>query len=96
MGAFKPTMRETDDDAVKRADVFCDTFAGALKEGGDLVQPIEAGAIQRDDVLADLFQLCRGQHPGRERAEQITLFKSTGAALEDLAAAILAYERSGD
>jgi ornithine cyclodeaminase len=96
MGAFKPTMRETDDDAVKRADVFCDTFAGALKEGGDLVQPIEAGAIQRDDVLADLFQLCRGQHPGRKRAEQITLFKSTGAALEDLAAAILAYERSGD
>ncbi|MBK1697240.1 ornithine cyclodeaminase family protein [Rhodovibrio salinarum] len=96
MGAFKPTMRETDDRAVQVADVFCDTFAGALKEGGDLVQPIESGALQREDVRADLFDLTQGKHPGRSADDQITLFKSTGAALEDLAAAILAYERSGN
>ena len=96
MGAFKPTMRETDDRAVQVADVFCDTFDGALKEGGDLAQPLESGALTRDDVLADLFALTRGAHPGRTSDDQITLFKSTGAALEDLAAAILAYERSGD
>jgi ornithine cyclodeaminase len=95
MGAFKPSMRETDDNAVQVAEVFCDTFAGALKEGGDLVQPIESGALAREDVLADLFDLAQGKHPGRQSDEQITLFKSTGAALEDLAAAVLAYERSG-
>jgi ornithine cyclodeaminase len=60
------------------------------------VQPIEAGALKRDDVLADLFDLAQGKHPGRTADAQITLFKSTGAALEDLAAAVLAYERSGD
>ena len=96
MGAFKPSMRETDDKAVQVADVFCDTFAGALKEGGDLVQPIESGALTREAVLADLFDLAQGKHPGRAADDQITLFKSTGAALEDLAAAVLAYERSGD
>jgi ornithine cyclodeaminase len=94
VGAFKPTMRESDDRAVQVAEVFCDTFDGALKEGGDLAQPLASGALQRPQVLADLFALTQGRHPGRTEAEQITLFKSTGAALEDLAAAILAYERS--
>ncbi len=94
MGAFKPTMRETDDRAVQVADVYCDTFDGAMKEGGDLAQPLESGALKREEVLADLFALTRGGHPGRGSDDDITLFKSTGAALEDLAAAILAYERS--
>lgn len=94
VGAFKPTMRETDDVCVERAEVFCDTFDGALSEGGDLVQPMQAGVIDRDDVIADLFMLTRGQHPGRSSDKQITLFKSTGAAIEDLAAAILAYEKT--
>lgn len=96
MGAFKPTMRESDDRAVQVAQVFCDTFDGALKEGGDLAQPLASGALQRAQVLADLFALTQGRHPGRTEAEQITLFKSTGAALEDLAAAILAYERNAE
>lgn len=94
VGAFKPTMRETDDAAIERAELFCDTFDGALSEGGDLVQPIKAGIISRDDILADLFMLTRGQHPGRSSDKQMTLFKSTGTALEDLAAAILAYEKT--
>ncbi|RDD60971.1 ornithine cyclodeaminase family protein [Ferruginivarius sediminum] len=92
VGAFKPTMRETDDACVRTAELFCDTFDGALSEGGDIVQPLNAGVITREDIKADFSMLTRGQHPGRERAEQITLFKSTGAAVEDLAAAILAYE----
>ncbi len=94
VGAFKPTMRETDDTAVERAELFCDTFDGALSEGGDLVQPINDNVISRNDVLADLFMLTREQHPGRSSDKQITLFKSTGTALEDLAAAILAYEKT--
>jgi ornithine cyclodeaminase len=96
VGAFKPTMRETDDRAVQRALVFCDTYDGALSEGGDLVQPLQDGVITHADVLADLYMLTRGQHAGRTSNDEITLFKSVGTALEDLAAAVLAYERAGE
>jgi len=96
VGAYTPQMRESDDAAVRAARVFVDTRAGALKEAGDIVQPLQAGELEDDDVLADLFELSRGQHRGREPGDDqsITLFKSVGAALEDLAAAELAVERT--
>ena len=87
-------MRETDDEAMRRSTVFVDTRAGALVEAGDLTQPIESGALAPEDVAADLYELCRGQHGGRRTEGEITLFKSVGAALEDLCAAILLWERS--
>jgi ornithine cyclodeaminase len=92
VGAFTPEMRESDDRAVARARVYVDTRAGALKEGGDIVQPLANGTISADDVVADLAELARGLKPGRTADDQsgITLFKSVGAALEDLAAAELA------
>jgi alanine dehydrogenase len=92
VGAFTPQMRESDDKAVWRARIFVDTRAGALKEGGDIVQPLANGTIDEDDVIADLSELARGQQAGRLAgdATTITLFKSVGAALEDLAAAELA------
>jgi alanine dehydrogenase len=92
VGAYTPAMRESDDKAVSRARIFVDTRAGALKEGGDIAQPIANGTIDEDDVLADLYDLARGTHGGRLAgdATTITLFKSCGAALEDLAAAELA------
>ena len=93
VGAFKPSMRETDDEVVRRASVFCDTKAGALKEGGDLFQPIRDGVIKAEDVKADLFDLARGTHQGRTKAEEITFFKSVGTAIEDLAAAIAVWKR---
>jgi len=89
VGAFRPTMREADDAALARARVFVDTRA-ALAEAGELVQAIAAGAIGEADVVADLFDLCRGA-PGRGSAAEITLFKSVGTALEDLAAAALVW-----
>ncbi|MEM9106388.1 MAG: ornithine cyclodeaminase family protein [Pseudomonadota bacterium] len=92
VGAFTPAMRESDDDVVRCATVFVDTFGGALKEGGDVVQPIEAGVIDRSDVVADLAVLCAGNHPGRTSDDEITLFKSTGASLEDFAAGCLVWE----
>lgn len=92
VGGFRPDMREADDECVRRAQLFVDTFDGALSEAGDLLQPLESGVIGRDSVRGDLFELCRGNHPGREDDEAVTLFKSVGTALEDLAAAILAYE----
>jgi len=94
VGAFTPQMRESDDRAVQRARLYVDTRAGALKEGGDIVQAIASGAVGEDDVIGDLFELARGQQAGRLAgdATSITLFKSVGAALEDLAAAELAVE----
>lgn len=92
IGAFKPTMRETDDRAVSRASIFVDTREGALSEGGDIVQPLRAGIITQEAIRADLFDLARGKHTGRTSPDEITLFKSVGAALEDLAGAVLAYE----
>ncbi len=92
VGGFKRTMREADDDVVRRASVFVDTRAGATSEAGDIVQPIESGVLSESDIQADLFDLSRGAHPGRRSEAEITMFKSVGAALEDLAAAILVYE----
>ncbi len=92
VGAFKPSMREADDEAVSRAEIFVDTRAGALSEGGDLVQPLNAGVISESDIRAELAELVRGEAKGRSNASAITLFKSVGAALEDLAGAVLAYE----
>jgi len=87
VGAFKPDMRETDDAAVACARVFVDTFAGALTEAGDLVQPMQRGVILREHVLGELAQLVRDEVTGRLSDQDITLFKSVGTALEDLAAA---------
>jgi ornithine cyclodeaminase len=95
VGAFTPQMRESDDDAVERACLYVDTRDGALKEAGDIVQPLAAGIISRADIVGDLSDLCRGEAPGRRADEEITLFKSVGTALEDLAAAVHAIRRLG-
>lgn len=92
VGGFTPDMREADDDAIRVARVFVDTRDGALKEAGDIVRPLEAGIITRDDIAGDLYDLTRGERAGRRFHDQITLFKSVGTALEDLAAAQLLVE----
>ncbi len=93
-GAFKPTMRETDGDVVAKSRVYVDTRDGALSEAGDLLQARYEGKFDFADVQGDLFDLCRGVVKGRGTPEEITLFKSCGTALEDLAAAIMVYLRS--
>ncbi|NLS05932.1 ornithine cyclodeaminase family protein [Rhizobium sp. P32RR-XVIII] len=92
VGGFKPGMRESDDEAIRRASVFVDTRAGAMKEAGDIVQPLESGVLTAEAIRAELADLVRGTSAGRRAPDEITLFKSVGAALEDLAGAILAYE----
>ena len=93
IGAFTPQMRESDDAAIGRASLFVDTREGALKEGGDLVQPLKAGLITPQAIKADLFDLTRQRHRGRMSQDEVTLFKSVGTALEDFAAAKLVVER---
>lgn len=95
VGAFRPTMRESDAALLARATLVVDTRAGALAEAGDVVQAIAEGAITEAHVAAELAELCRGAHPGRRRPEEITVFKSVGWAGEDLAAAMLAYAAAG-
>lgn len=94
-GAFTPKMRESDDEAVLRASVFVDTRAGALAEAGDILQPITAGHFKTEAIRADLHELTSGTKPGRRDDNEITLFKSVGAALEDLAAANLLVAGAG-
>jgi alanine dehydrogenase len=92
VGSFKPNMREADNDVIRRSLVFVDTFEGATKETGDIVLPLRAGVLTEEDIQADLFALCKDHVVGRREKGAITLFKSVGLALEDLAAAKIAYE----
>lgn len=94
IGAFRPEMCEADGAAFARSRVFVDTHAGAMDEAGDLIQAIAGGHFRADAIQADLTALTQGRHIGRGGdREAITLFKSVGAALEDLAAAELVMER---
>ena len=94
VGAFTPQMRETDGHCLEKAQVFVDTFEGARHEAGDLLQAAAEGRFEMASIIADLGSLCRQEVSGRIDKQAITLFKSTGTALEDLAAAIEVYERS--
>lgn len=93
VGAFRKTMRETDAEAVARAAVFVDTHAGARGEAGDLHHAAVEGRFNFAAIRGDLAGLCSGADPGRTGAEEITLFKSVGASIEDFAAARLALSR---
>jgi len=95
VGAFTPDMRESDDDAIRRARVFVDA-PGAITEAGEICQPIAAGVLAKSDIQGDLFSMARGTAPLRQSTDEITLFKSAGTAIEDLVAARVAYERYSD
>ncbi len=84
IGGFTPAMREADDEAVRRAQVYVDSRWFTVEHVGDLTQPIANGTIGPDDIRGDLFDLCSGAQPGRTDQAQITLFKSGGGAHLDL------------
>lgn len=92
VGAFRPDMRETDDECMRRATVAVDTRAGAMAEAGDIVMAIASGALSPGRIRADLADIARTSAPLRTSGDEITLFKSVGASIEDLAAAIAVYE----
>ncbi len=90
VGSFTPAMRESDGRAFQRARVFVDTEE-ALAKSGDVLQAVAEGAFSPARLKATLAQLCRHQKPGRQQDAEVTLFKSVGTALEDLAAAELVW-----
>mgnify|MGYP000618841462 FL=1 len=93
VGSYKTDMREADDETISKASVYVDTFQGGLKESGDIVAPLQNRTLKEEDIKADLFQLCSNQKTGRITEEEITVFKSVGHALEDLAAANYYYNK---
>lgn len=93
VGAFRPTMRESDAACLLRGEVFVDTYAGAQGEAGDIHHAVNEGEFSFEAIRAELSELMRGEHPGRSGEDAITVFKSVGASLEDLAAAIEVWER---
>jgi ornithine cyclodeaminase/alanine dehydrogenase-like protein (mu-crystallin family) len=95
VGAFNLKMREADDEALARASVYIDTDA-ARSEGGDVAVGLRSGAIASEHIRGDLFDLCRGRVAGRTALGEITLFKSVGSAIEDLAAAMAVWRALGE
>jgi ornithine cyclodeaminase len=93
VGAYKKDMREADNETIAKASVFVDTYQGGLKESGDIVIPLQEKIITESDIKADLFELCANTKKGRTFDEEITVFKSVGHALEDLAAANYYYKK---
>jgi len=92
IGSFTPAMREADDAAFAGASLYVDT-PEALQKSGELLGPMARGVFSAEDVRGRLAGLARGEAPGRRTREERTVFKSVGSALEDLAAAILVFER---
>lgn len=90
VGAYKPTMCEADVELIAKADsVFVDTMEGAKDEAGDLIQAVQADVFSFDRVAGDLYRMSSGDASQRNDPGEITLFKSVGTALQDLAAAQL-------
>jgi ornithine cyclodeaminase len=94
VGAYNLALREADDEALARAAVYIDTPA-AKHEGGDVAVALKAGTFAEERIRADLAGLVAGAATGRRSADEITLFKSIGASVEDLAAAVAVWGRVG-
>lgn len=90
IGSFTPQMREVDDEAIQKAQVYIDTEA-ALHESGDLLAPLQTGALKATDIRGSFYDLCKLEH-SHYNSQALTLFKGVGHAVEDLAAAIVAYQ----
>lgn len=95
VGAHTPATRELDTASIRNARLVVDLRSAALAEAGDLLIPIAEGAITADHIAAELRELVTGAVTGRESVDEITVFKSLGLAIEDVAAASAILERLG-
>jgi ornithine cyclodeaminase len=96
VGSSVPPFRELDTEAVKRSRIYVDMRECVLRESDDLLEPMREGAISESDIVGELAQMVVGSCGLRTSANEITLFKSVGMAIEDLAAVRLVYERALD
>lgn len=93
VGAALPSARELDTEAVARSRLYVDRRESALAEAGEILIPISEGVLNADHIRGELGGVLMGADPGRESPRDVTLFKSLGLAIEDLAAARLIYEK---
>lgn len=94
VGANLPNRREVDAALVRRSRVVVEYREQALQEAGDLVIPIEDGEWTADGIAAELGEVVTRVKPGRTGEDEVTLFKSIGVAIEDVAVAVLVYEKA--
>jgi ornithine cyclodeaminase len=94
IGAFTPAMCELDAALLRRALVVVDQRAAALAEAGDILRAMREGALGADAIHAELGELALGTRPSRTDPEQITVFKSVGLAVQDVAVASYAYREA--
>ena len=93
VGSYMPFMRECDDAAIARASVFVDSPWSAVKDSGEIISALDSGSLKLDEILANNFTLVRGEHPGRTRDDEITLYKNGGGGHLDLMVAQYLYGR---
>jgi len=94
VGSHTPKARELDTAIIKRSKIIADSYDACLKEAGDIMIPIQEGAIDKSHLRAELGEVIIGRKPGRADAREITLFKSNGLAIQDVAAAKLVYDKA--
>ena len=94
VGSSIPTTRELETETVAASSLFVDRRESTVNESGDYLLALAEGAIAPDHIKAELGEVLVGMHPGREREDELTLFKSLGIAVEDLAAAELVVRRA--
>jgi ornithine cyclodeaminase/alanine dehydrogenase len=92
IGSHAPAMRELDTTIVKRSRIIVDLRSAALAEAGDLIIPIQEGAITAAAIVGELGEVIIGKVPGRTRPDEITLFKSEGLAIQDVSVAAKVYQ----
>ncbi len=94
IGASVPSGREIDTETVRRSRLYVDRRESALREPGDMLVPLGEGAITPDHIVGEIGEVLTGKAPGRRDAQEITLFKSLGLAVEDVAAAQFVHARA--
>lgn len=94
IGSFHPNSRELDDQTIERAAIYVDSYQGTLIEAGDILLPIERGVLVKDEIKGELAEVVAGVLPGRERDEDIIVFKAVGLGITDTAVAKLVYDKA--
>ncbi|MGA2966044.1 MAG: hypothetical protein ABSD64_07515 [Terriglobales bacterium] len=94
IGSHSPNARELDTAIIQRSRVVVDSVEACLKEAGDIMIPLQEEAISQAHIQTELGEVVLGRKPARTGAQEITLFKSVGLAIQDAAAAKLVYDRA--
>ena len=94
VGSHTLRARELDTAIIKRSKIIADSYDACLNEAGDIMIPIQEGAIDKSHLHAELGEVITGKKPGRVDEREIILFKSNGLAIQDVAAAKLVYDKA--